>query len=153
MNYKKEGSGIFFLGVIIVCFLCGCVKKAPKKTEKEQNFDVMRSELIDRIIEQEALLVNIPLPLYDERILSESFLVDDPSCLFLGYKSPLSLAQAQSFFLDQMERYGWRHLVSFEADELLMQFENPHAYCTIKVVPLGEQRSSIFIYVKRGSEQ
>lgn len=107
--------------------------------------------ILERVIQQEAMLVNIPLPLYDERILPVSYNDDDTSLIKLGYKSPLSLQQAIDFFMNQMERYGWRHLISFEGQESILQFENPDCYCTV-VIKLRENNGSfVFIYMKRAS--
>lgn len=107
--------------------------------------------ILDRVMQQEAMLVNIPLPLYDERILPVSCDSDDTSSIRLGYKSPLTSLLAIDFFMNQMERYGWRHLVSFEGQESILQFENPDCYCTIVIKSLEKDGSFVFIYMKRAS--
>jgi hypothetical protein len=150
MNVNRGDYGVLFVGFLVSLFLWGFTKKNHKKKYELQHVELMRSALIDRIVEQEAMLVNIPIPLYDERIIPEQLADHGSLTIFLGYKSPLSLIQAQSFFEHQMERYGWRHLVTLEADDLILQFDNPDAYCTIRIVRLTDSHSLIFIYTKRG---
>src|SRR5205814_9893065 len=73
MNYIRGDEGIIIRCVLLfLCFILSacsqrCVqKKAINDVEKN---DVLQSTLLDRIIQQEAMLVNIPFPLYEERIL------------------------------------------------------------------------------------
>src|SRR5437868_9032834 len=110
---------------VIYALLCvtvvGCYKKPLPLLEQQcvsctsSSFD---DEQLNRIIEQETLLINVPLPLYDKRIIPTSDSVNNDT-IFLGYESPLSLEQATNFFMCQMERYGWNLLVSFEAIDTL----------------------------------
>jgi hypothetical protein len=87
--------------------------------------------------------------------LAKEELVEGYSCnqdtLVLGYKSPLSRQEAIEFFMNQMERYGWKHLVSFDAPEMLLQFESPNRYCSIVIKSSDHtsEHSSIFIYIKK----
>lgn len=154
MNYGRGDSRIVFCYVLLVCFIfSACSKRSAlnKHDNDNQQDSSLQSMILERVIQQEAMLVNIPIPLYDERILPVSYNFDDISLIKLGYKSPLSPRQAVDFFMHQMERYGWRHLVSFEAHESILQFENPDCYCTIIVGSLEPNGSSVFIYMKRAS--
>jgi hypothetical protein len=119
-----------------------------------QDFDLERSRILDAIIQQEAMLVDIPIPLYDERILPARFHESSDTLIF-GYKSPLSCAQALDFFMNQMERYGWQHLVTFETTELLVQFASPDRYCMVVIQSEGDKlcHSRIFMYIKKGQAE
>jgi hypothetical protein len=153
MNYGRGDGRIIFCYALLVCFiLSACSKRSAqnKYNNDNQQHCSFQSMILERVIQQEAMLVNIPLPLYDERILPVSY-DDDASFIKLGYKSPLSLQQAIDFFMNQMERYGWRHLVSFEGQESILQFENPDCYCTVVITSLEKNCSSVFIYMKRAS--
>jgi len=121
-----------------------CVEQAPIQNNKTK---------LDAIMQQEAMLVDIPIPLYDERIIDFSDNEVESDTLIFGYKSPLNYDQAASFFMQQMERYGWRHLVSFDRYlESMLQFESPDRYCTVLIKKSENERStSIFIYIKRAS--
>ena|SRR5260221_1791866 len=102
-------------------------------------------------IVQQAILVDIPIPLYDERIQVPSSNYTEDGTLVFGYKSPLSCEQAIDFFITQMERLGWKHLVTFDGIESILQFESPDRYCTVIVKKSGLSHSSLFIYLKKAS--
>jgi len=106
---------------------------------------------LDDVVLKEAMLVDIPIPLYDERIMLPSSENTEGGTLVFGYKSPLSCQQASDFFVMQMERLGWEHLVTFESAELILQFESPDRYCTVIIKNSGSLHSSIFIYLKKAS--
>lgn len=114
-----------------------------------------QKKMFDIIIQQEAMLIDVPIPLYDERIIPLNNFSIEPDTLVFGYKSPLACAQAQAFFMNQMERYGWQHLVSFTSEDILLQFSSPGRYCTviIKKDVSRSDGSSIFIYIKKASVQ
>ncbi len=142
--------------MVMFCLLfSSCTKQHSYRQKKsvEQLFDKGQDTILDTIIQQEAMLVDIPIPLYDERIIPSSPHAIESDTLIFGYKSPLSHRQAIDFFVNQMERLGWKHLVSFEGIESLLQFESPNRYCTIVIKNLANQLSSscIFIYIKRAS--
>lgn len=143
--------------MIVLCLLLSSCKHQSSRQKSKSNVGQLmsnnRNALFDTIIQQEAMLIDIPIPLYDERIIPYPFLIESDTLVF-GYKSSLSPIQLVDFFLHQMERFGWQHLVSFEAAEILMQFQSPDRYCTV-VIKNGEQEhgSSIFIYIKRASTE
>lgn len=142
------------------CLLLSSCAKQRQSYSHESNIDESlinnnRNVILDTVIQQEAMLVDIPIPLYDERIISSFSYPCTLDTQVFGYKSPLSRAQATEFFMSQMERYGWRHLVSFEGEELLLQFESPDRYCTVVIKNSMEllSGSCIFIYIKRASSE
>jgi hypothetical protein len=157
MNSVREGLGVARrIAVILLCmFLSSCTKRqAPTHKDVIDHASRERVETqkkaLDTIAQQEAMLVDIPIPLYDERIVSSTYTIDSETLVF-GYKSPLSCAQAVEFFMHQMERYGWQHLVTFEAAQILLQFSNPDRYCTviIKNDDRDPALSCVFIYIKK----
>lgn len=91
---------------------------------------------IDRVQQQEAVLIDIPVPLYDERLP-----VYDPdpnsghSTIILGYKSSLDTNDIVDFYTNQMERLGWNCIKLFQGFESLLQFESPDRLCTVSVRP------------------
>lgn len=154
MNPIKGDLGIVHCFMIMFCLLLSsCTKQDSSKQKKgiEQLFDNGKDTYLDVIIQQEAMLVDIPIPLFDERIIPSSSDTIKSDTLTFGYKSPLSREQAIDFFLNQMERYGWKHLVSFEGVESLLQFESPDRYCTVVIKNSSHASSCIFIYIKRAS--
>jgi hypothetical protein len=103
------------------------------------------------LLEQEAMLVDIPIPLFDERIILPLSDSSEGGTLVFGYKSPLSSEQATHFFMTQMERLGWEHLVTFDGVESILQFESPDRYCTVIIKSHDSSHSSIFIHLKKAS--
>src|SRR5438045_6362869 len=98
--------------VIMFCvLLSSCTKhQSPQqKNNIDQQLIDGRKKVLDIIIQQEAMLVDVPIPLYDERIIPCNDSSIESDTWVFGYKSPLSCAQAQDFFMHQMERYGWQH--------------------------------------------
>ncbi len=108
---------------------------------------------LDTIIQQEAMLVDVPIPLYDYRIIPTMHDVSKHDTLVFGYKSPLNSDQAVSFFMTQMERYGWKHMITFDGHEFLLQFESPDRYCTVVIKNSDHSVSGsvIFMYIKKAS--
>jgi hypothetical protein len=146
------------IAITIVLLLPACLKRqAP--SQKEDNYsevvvpsDSKNNAILDAIIQQEAMLIDIPIPLYDERIVPAGYTAEGDTLSF-GYKTSLTRDQIKEFFISQMERYGWQHLVSFETAEMLLQFASPNRYCTIVIKnkehdPIG---SCFFVYIKRAS--
>jgi hypothetical protein len=144
-----------FCSIVVFCLLFpSCTKRQP--IQQPDAIDQVsinnHNAILDTIIQQEAMLVDIPIPFYDERIIPSDYAIESQT-LFFGYKSPLSQADAIDFFMNQMERYGWKHLVSFEGEGSVLQFESPDRYCTV-IVKSSDHRpqgSSILLYIKRAS--
>src|SRR5579863_6536693 len=109
----KLNDFCFSVLLLLVCSLISSCVKQPVPTDvtivsATNNEDIQKkSALLDFLIQQEAMLIDIPLPLYDERIISESDDIVTHDTLVLGYKSPLTQSAAINFFMNQMERYGW----------------------------------------------
>lgn len=142
--------------MIMFCLLfSSCTKQQSYRQKKgiEQLRDTAQEDYLDTVIQQEAMLVDVPIPLYDERIIPSFSHAPESDTLTFGYKSPLSREQAIDFFLNQMERLGWKHLITFEGVESLLQFESPDRYCTvvIKKSDISSSSTCIFIYIKRAS--
>jgi len=150
----RDFAIIRFYAIVVFCLLFpSCIKRQlPERPINTDQISINnnRTIVLDAIAQQEAMLIDIPIPFYDERIIPSNYRVDSET-LFFGYKSPLSRNEAIDFFMNQMERYGWRHLISFEAQEVLLQFQSPDRYCSvvIKNSDNGSEGSLIFIYIKR----
>src|SRR5581483_1584255 len=156
---KERGfAGVFYYSVVLL--ICGvllpsCAKKCSDKMQiapvvNQQQLDAQKQKdlILQRIVEQEAMLVNIPIPLYDERVLPASLDDSENQTIVLCYKSPLTLLQLNDFFMSQMERLGWKLLVSFDSHEKHIIFENPNSYCLIMIKEADQQKSFISLYIK-----
>lgn len=140
--------------MLLFCLLLSsCTKQQSRQHKKSvtQLADKAQNSLLDMIVQHEAMLVDVPIPLYDERIIIPLSDNSEGGTLVFGYKSPLSCEQAIIFFITQMERLGWKHLVTFEGIESILQFESPDRYCTVVVKNSVLSHSSIFIYLKKAS--
>ncbi len=156
--YLLKMRTVYHYLIVLFCLILSSCTKQPRITsssqvEKEPIIQ-QENELLNFIIQQEAMLVDVPIPLYDERILPVSCDEIEHDTLVFGYKSPLSFSQAIEFFMNQMERYGWQHLISFDSFlQSIVQFKSPDRYCTVIIKDLNDQLpcSAIFIYIKRTS--
>ena len=140
--------------MLVVCavMLPSCAKRQSHKEHTvvgSQEVDHQKLIILDKVVQQEAMLVTIPIPLYDERILPSSLDFFENETIALGYKSPLTVQQSVDFFIGQMERYGWKHIVSFESDDTFLFFENPGSYSCVVIKASEKYGSSIFIYVRQ----
>lgn len=133
--------------------LSSCTKQQSRQQKKSgiQLVDKTQNIVLDMIVQHEAMLVDVPIPLYDERIIIPLSDNSEGGTLVFGYKSPLSCEQAADFFITQMERLGWKHLVTFDGIESILQFESPDRYCTVVVKNNTVSHSSIFIHLKKAS--
>ena len=110
------------LGVFLLSILTnGCTKKA-----------INRSGAFV-INQQEAKLIDIPMPLYDERLSVVSNDSNTEENTMLGYRSSLSVDVIIDFYVHEMERLGWQQLKLFQGTESLIQFESPERLCSISI--------------------
>ena len=132
--------------VLCLFFLCvlmnGCTRKAIK-----------RSDALF-INQQEAKLVDIPIPLYDEWLSVASNDSNTEDNAMLGYRSSLSVAVIINFYVHEMERLGWKQLKLFQGTESLVQFESPDRLCSISIRPSDIQlkhvaSTDVIIFVGR----
>jgi hypothetical protein len=140
--------------MLLFCLLfSSCTKQQSCQQKKDFVLSDDAKCCLDNILLKEVMLVDIPIPLYDERIIIPLSDNSEGGTLVFGYKSPLSCEQVIDFFITQMERLGWKHLVTFDGIESILQFESPDRYCTVVVKKSGLSHSSVFIYLKKASIQ
>jgi len=147
------GGGYYrtFLLCNCVCLLLSGCSHRPIKNECHENEQEQKTVPLEQAIEHEALFINIPLPLYDQRIAVPILENQLNTTYIFGYTSSLSQAQIAEFFMVEMERYGWEHLVSFNGKETIIEFASPSEYCTVIVYPFELCQSTFYIYIKRAS--
>jgi len=137
LQLKKSKIGVFLLSIII----SGCIKKS---TNRPNAFVVNQ---------QEAKLIDIPIPLYDERLSMEASDSNRQDTAILGYRSSLAVAAIIDFYVHEMERLGWRQLALFQGTESLVQFESPERLCSISIRPsdiqLRQAHTDVVIFVGR----
>lgn len=96
-------------------------KRAPKKlSAKEQAYQI------------EARLVDIPIPV-SVTPMAVSF--GDRGNKLLSYTSSLSASEIKKFYIQEMERFGWKQEYYFEGDEVLLSFKKPDRFCSVSVRP------------------
>jgi len=136
---RKSKVGIFLLCLLI---MGGCMKKPSRQSNSFA------------INQQEAKLIDIPIPLYEKWLSME---VDDSNSqdtTIFGYHSLLSETALIDFYLHEMERLGWRQLAFFQGTESLLQFESPERLCSISIRSIGKQvknttQADVVIFVGR----
>jgi hypothetical protein len=155
MNGRGVGHYLVIsIAIVSIIIFSSCAKRSVQNHENmsnNQECEYQKKIILDMVTQQEAMLVNIPIPLYDKRILPTSLDIIEKDTIVLGYESTLTLQLLITFFMSQMEWYGWKHIVSFENKENILFFENPDSHCCIIITPSEIDASSIFIYIKRAS--
>ena len=156
LQWQKIKKLLLLSSTSILCLLLSSCTKQQSSRHKKDIAQLSESDNAkhrqDDILQQ-VMLIDIPIPLYDERIMLPSSGMTEGGTLVFGYKSPLSHNQAIDFFVTQMERLGWKHLVTFEGAEVILQFESPDRYCTVVIKTISSSHSSIFIYLKKASTE
>src|SRR5690348_1516442 len=93
---QKRGVWFYHCSILVVlCILPSCIKqniaKHNKKDAIQSAIDYGNNAILDTIVYQEAMLVTIPIPLYNTRILPPSLEFCEKETISLGYNSPLSV--------------------------------------------------------------
>ncbi len=137
LQLKKAKTGVFLLCTII----SGCTKKSTSRSN------------VFVVNQQEAKLVDVPIPLYDERLSVEVSDSNRQDNTILGYRSSLTVTAIIDFYVHEMERLGWRQLALFQGTESLVQFESPERLCSISIRPsdiqLRQAHTDVVIFVGR----
>jgi len=156
MKYSKREQVVTLFCILLLSFLLpSCAKKNQHNTITPKQGLVSSlpntATLRTSAVHHEVALINIPLPLYDEIIVLNSYDENETNDLVFAYKTSLSKEEIGKFFLDQMERYGWKHLITFNHVESLMQFESPDRYCTVSVRQSAPKDggSQLYIFVSQ----
>lgn len=95
-------------------------KKRKKLSAKEQAQQI------------EARLVDVPIPVA-VKPMAVSF--SDRGNKLLSYNSALSAKEIKKFYIQEMERFGWKQEYYFEGDEMLLSFKKPDRFCSVSVRP------------------
>jgi hypothetical protein len=104
-----------------------CAFVLPTKLKK-----IKKLSLNDQIQQIEARLVDVPIPVSVKPV---SISLDDRGYKLLSYISILSFPEIKKFYIQEMERFGWRQEYYFEGQELLLSFKKPDRFCSISVRP------------------
>ena len=80
----------------------------------------------------EARLVDVPIPVA-VKPMAVSF--GDRATKLLSYNSELSAKEIKKFYIQEMERFGWKQEYYFEGDEMLLSFKKPDRFCSVSVRP------------------
>lgn len=81
---------------------------------------------------QEAALIDVPIPLYMERLPVTAH-DHCGSQIVLGYYSAIEPDYLLDFYRNQMERQGWSLAKVFAGSEALLHFEKPTRTCSILI--------------------
>ena len=99
----------------------------PSKTKK-----IKKLSAKEQVRQIEARLVDIPIPVSVKPV---SVSLGDRGCKLLSYTSTMSVKEIKRFYIQEMERFGWRQEYYFEGQELLLSFKKPDRFCSISVRP------------------
>lgn len=95
-------------------------KKVKKLSAKEQ------------IRQLEARLVDVPVPV---SVTPHAVSFGDRGAKLISYTSILPVQDIKKFYIQEMERFGWKQEYYFEGNELLLSFKKPDRFCSVSVRP------------------
>jgi len=122
----------------LVIFLPACIgtQQASTRNKKSSAYKRAHRAPIHSIEEQEAKLVDIPLPIDISPIsqyFSDNTSLQNSHGMMLGYTSNLTSNAVATFYMHEMERLGWQQLVNVDTVEQLLIFSKPHKMCAISI--------------------
>ena len=116
-------------------FILSSMKKSIKVSSKEQ-------------VEQvEARLIDVPIPVFVEPV---SVSYGDRGTKLISYISTLSSKEIKKFYIQEMERFGWRQEYYFEGEEILLSFKKPDRFCSVSVRPtrkIWDKSKNVFLKI------
>lgn len=140
-----------FIGALFLLFIAGCIHKPDRYNvveKKTQNVSLLSGQEIDLIKQQEAKLIDIPIPL---NACPVPYYFADVSNrgqeLSLAYESTMSSDDLVLFYTQEMERLGWKKAASIHTVETLLYFEKPDRFCVISLRPESEKTAEASILI------
>lgn len=125
-----------FLSIIFL-FSPGCSK---------QDSALSKGRLVDKqqamcgsdfVRQQEARLTDVPIPLNAKPIPERCWIDEKESAgVMLTYVVSTSPQEIVSFYVQEMERFGWDQTAYFNAHEHLLIFEKPGRVCSLSLRPV-----------------
>lgn len=129
-------------------FIAGCSPKNANKDriehKKVHNNKISQKGKGAFIKQQEAKLIDVPIPL--DVVPNPNYFSDISSGddLLLGYIATTSPDDLVFFYIQEMERLGWKNRsMSIGAVESLLYFEKPRRFCSVSLRPA--QRKTVII--------
>lgn len=127
-------------GLYLACVLClllsGCVhQKVEHKAFLWQ--------------QQEARFYDIPIMLHAKPDYAYHDQATGEISSQIAYTVEATYTDAQTYYTQQMERYGWRYLSVISGYEVTIIFEKPQKLCVISLRP-AQQKNEIKIVILQG---
>jgi hypothetical protein len=83
--------------------------------------------------QQEARLYDIPIMMHAYPDYAYQDECKDDYSTFVAYTVPDTCDGVQSYYVQNMERYGWQHAASVDGYEKILVFEKPQKLCIISL--------------------
>jgi len=107
-------------------------EKMPIVAQEEQKHVSKKYSVKQRIMEIEARLGDLPLPLMVKNI---SVFDDGRGCYVIVSKTGLLLTEIIHFYTQEMQQLGWTTIASFQQEELLFSFKKQKQSCIVSIRP------------------
>jgi len=141
--------------IILICillFISGCSqRKQISKKSSVSNHGVCSetisntNDLVSIVNEQEAKLIDVPIPLNVCPISSYFINNSSDRDISLGYDSYSGIEELLQFFTQEMERLGWKMRALSTTTESLIYCEKPTRFCAISLRPSNQEKITIII--------
>ncbi len=104
--------------------------------------------LEQQITQCEAQLIDIPIPIM---VTPLGLSYGTAGGVLLNYTSSVSAAVLRDFYKEEMERFGWEQVASFEAQEILLHYKKQGRFCNVSIRFTGPVQKSkkveLFLFV------
>ena len=118
--------------------------------QEEQRHSFKNYSVKERIMEIEARLGDLPLPLMAKGISASD---DGHGRYLIVCKTELSLVDLIDFYTQEMERLGWVKIAAFEHEELLVSFKRQRQSCIVSMRPAKQSwwskiQTLLYVYLQ-----
>lgn len=121
--------------VCAVCVAALCMLPACRQEGSKKNSSAAQVTKRKRVIEQEAQLVDVPVPIGAQAVSADAQEGLFSSTSMLTYTTQQVPDRLAEFYRQEMERLGWQHGARFNGAEQLLYFEKPGRFCVVSIRP------------------
>jgi hypothetical protein len=142
-----------FLYIILAC-VPACTKRSSiqKQYHTDEQINVQQKYDIDFVRQQEARLIDIPIPLHAKPEPKYCWIDEAESAsVMLSYTFVTSPHDIASFYIKEMERSGWDQIMCLDACEYMLIFEKPGRVCSISLRPVNSLPENNLLIICTGN--
>ena len=121
-----------FCFLLVLIFLSGC-------SYQNKNSEIWAYKKI------EARYNDIPVCVHFKAITSDAQQLENG--IIQVFETKEAIDSIRTFYLNEMEREGWKNLFVLDVQEVLLAFEKPYRYCIVSVCRKMHKKNCIKIFL------